>query len=204
MPIILTSNGLSSAKVVKFFKNLADSGLKNAAIVVTADPVYRENNWIAVSIKEKFNEIGFSSSFFDIEINPSDQLLEFDIVFFIGGNPYYLLNQLRRSHTDDILRVMLLQRKVISGSSAGCIVMGQTIALINEFDPQMNAEVGLTDFSGLGLTTVNLCPHYSRYIDRYENFEERICRVERDEKITITRINDGEAIVIDGENVVKV
>ena len=204
MSIILTSNGLSSENIVDVFKQLSVSGLNKAAIVVTADPVYRQNNWIAVSIKEKFEEIGFATDFFDIEFSQPNRLLEFDVIFLIGGNPYYLLNQIRRTHTDDILRELLINEKVISGSSAGCIVLGQTIALINEFDPQMNVEVGLTDFSGLGLTSVNLCPHYSRYKDRYENFEERIIRVEANKNITITRINDGDAIIVDGEKLVKI
>lgn len=204
MSIILTSNGLSNEKVVDIFKQLSDSGLKKAAIVVTADPVYREKDWNAVNIKEKFDEIGFYTVFFDIEFNPPDQLLEFDVVFFIGGNPFYLLNQMRKTHTEIILRKLLLRRKVISGSSAGCIVLGQTIALINEFDPQMNTEVGLTDLSGLGLTSMNLCPHYSRYKDRYENFEQRIRQVEHNENLTITRINDGDAIIVDGDEITKI
>lgn len=204
MPIILTSNGLSSEKVVEVFKHLSDSGLKKAAIVVTADPVYRKDDWNVVSTKKKLDEIGFSTDFFDIEFTPPDQLLDFDIVFFIGGNPFYLLNQMRCTHTEKILREMLSKRKVVSGSSAGCIVLGQTIVLINEFEPQMNADVGLTDFTGLGITTINLCPHYSRYIDRYEKFEERICRVEQSQNISITRINDGEALIIDGENIAKI
>jgi len=181
-----------------YFKNLADSGLCKAAIVVTADPIYRTCNWNAVSTKEKFEEIGFSSSFFDIEFTPPDQLLEFDIVFFIGGNPFYLLNQIRRTHTGEALREMLFQGKVISGSSAGCIVLGETIALINEFDSQLNSDVGLFDFTGVGLTSVNLCPHYSRYVERYTNFEERIRLIEKTQNISITRVNDGEALIVDG------
>jgi dipeptidase E len=68
----------------------------------------------------------------------------------------------------------------------------------------MNDEIGLTDFTGVGLTNINLCPHYSKYVNRYDLFEERIRLVEQSHHIIVTRINDGEAIVIDHGKTIKI
>jgi dipeptidase E len=204
MPIILTSNGLCSEAIIDEFTKLLNSGFKKAAVVVTADPEYREKNWKAVSTRNELDNIGFNTSFFDIEFSSPSQLLDYDIIFFNGGNPFYLLNQIRKNQADSILHTLLSNGKIISGTSAGSIVLGGTIALIKELDPQMNEGIGLTDFTGIGLTNINLCPHYSKFINRYENFEERICLVERTQNIKVTRINDGEAIIIDNGQVVKI
>jgi dipeptidase E len=204
MTVILTSNGLCSPAIIEMYMKLFNTGFKKVAIVVTADPVYREKNWKAVSTKDEFDKIGFGTAFFDIEYSSPNGLFEYDILFFIGGNPFYLLNQMRKTHTDSTLHELLSNGKVISGSSAGSMVLGNTIVLINEFEPQMNNDIGLTDFTGVGLTNINLCPHYSKYINRYEKFEERIRFVEKTHTIKVTCINDGEAIIIDGGKISKI
>lgn len=178
MPIILTSNGLSSKAIIETYTKLFNTGFKNVAIVVTADPDYREKNWVAVNTKCEFEKIGFCVTFFDIEYSLPNKLFEYDTLFFIGGNPFYLINQIRKTHTDCILQQFLSSGKIISGSSAGSMVLGNTIVLINEFDPQMNNDIGLSDFTGVGLTNINICPHYSKYLTLYENFNERIILVE--------------------------
>jgi dipeptidase E len=203
MSVILTSNGLTSKSIIDAYTKLFESGYKKAVIIVTADPEYREKDWNAVGTKHEFDKIGFQSSFFDIEYSSPGLLLEFDLLFFIGGNPFYLIDQMRKTFTNSVLRELLLKGKVISGSSAGCIVLGETIALINEFEPQLNIGIGLTEFSGVELTNINICPHYSKNISRYENFEDRIRLVEKTQNVKITRINDGEAITIDDGIVIK-
>lgn len=204
MPIILTSNGLSSRSIINEYIKLFNNGFTRAAIIVTADPEYREKNRKAVITKSEFEKIGFNTTFFDIEFSSPNLLLEYDILFFIGGNPFYLLKQIRNTHADVILHELILKGKLVSGFSAGSIVLGEDISLINEFDPQMNNGIDLADFTGVGLTEINLCPHYSRFINRYEDFEKRIQLVEKSINKKITRINDGEAIIIDGEQVVKI
>lgn len=204
MSIILTSNGFSSQSIIQQYIDLYNRGFIKASIVVTADPEYREKDWHAIKAKEILEGIGFNVDFFDVEFSDPKALFKYDVIHFIGGNPFYLLNQIQITHADIVLKEALLSGKVISGASAGSIILGTNISLIQEFDPQMNNEVNITNLSGVGLTGINLCPHYSKFSSRYNNFEERICKVEKYNKIKITRINDGEAIVIDNKNALKI
>ncbi|MFA6941529.1 MAG: Type 1 glutamine amidotransferase-like domain-containing protein [Clostridiaceae bacterium] len=91
-----------------------------------------------------------------------------------------------------------------SGASAGSIVLGTTIELVHEFEMNMNDNIGLTDFTGADITEINICPHYSRFINRYNNFEERICKVENKYNISVNRINGGEAIIVDNNSIIKI
>jgi dipeptidase E len=199
MSLILTSNGLSSQAIFNKYQDLFDKGLRKVAIVVTADPEYREKDLYAINTKGTFENIGYLVDFFDIEFTSPEYLKEYDIIYFIGGNPFYLLDQIRKTNTGRVLQEIYSNGNVISGSSAGSIVLCSTICLINEFDPQMNTDTNLIDFEGVHLTCLNICPHYSRLINKYENFEERICKVERKNNIKITRLNDGEAILIEND-----
>lgn len=203
MTMILTSNGLSSSEIINEYKQLYEEGYKKVAIVVTADPVYREKDIHAIRVKEILEGINFEVSYFDIDFRESRDLLSFDIIYFIGGNPYYLLEKIRKTKTESVLKQCLSQSKVISGASAGCIVLGDTIKLVDEFDCQLNEEVGITDLSGIKLSKINVCPHYSQFLNKYKNFEKRICQLEKKLKTKMVRINDGEAIILNNENTIK-
>jgi len=122
----------------------------------------------------ELEKLGLEVTFFDIEIQSPE-----------------LLEELER----------YIKSKIVIGASAGSMVFGSTIALIHEFDPQLNEPVYLTDFSGLGLTNINICPHTSRFVERYDNFLERIEAFEKRSNTQITRIDDGQAVFIDGDNV---
>jgi dipeptidase E len=204
MCIILTSNGLTSSSIIDEYKQLFLNGYKSVAIVVTADPIYREKDVKAISSMNIFKSIGFNVRFFDIDYDEPIKLFDYDIIYFIGGNPFYLLHSIRKTKTDIILKKCLHENKVISGASAGSIVLGETIILVNEFDSQLNKEVGVNDLSGVKLTNINICPHYSRFQNKYDNFEKRIYAIEKSNNIDITRINDGEAIIIKRDLVKKI
>lgn len=192
--VILTSNGLTSEKVCKEFASIYESGVKNVGIVVTADNIYKEESWLAIKAKESFMRLGFKTEFIDIDYYSGD-LERYDLLYFIGGNPFYLKNALSLNKSKiDIVRYCNNSDKVISGASAGAIVLGTTLELIKEFDSQLNDEVGLKDLTGLKLCQINICPHYSKFINRYDNFEERIRNVEARIGSSIIRLNDGEAI----------
>ncbi len=62
MPVILTSDGLSSQAIIETFSKLLNAEFKKAAIVITADPKYREKNRKAVSTKKEFEIIGYQSN----------------------------------------------------------------------------------------------------------------------------------------------
>lgn len=200
---ILTSNGLTSDGIIEEFYHLHNTGLSTVAIIVTADHIYKEKSWLALDAKESFEKIGFKTSFIDIDHFDSD-LQTYDIIYFIGGNPFYLANALIKNEEALKLKEYCREKyKVISGASAGAIVLGTSLELIHEFDPQLNNEVGVTSFSGLNLYPLDICPHYSRFVNKYNNFENRIQQIENKFSLNIIRLNDGEALVYEDYEIKK-
>lgn len=194
--LVLCSNGLSSKKIKEYIsKKLVSS--RTAALVVTADNEYKENNYHVSRCVEELESMGLSVDTFDLDKQPADLLLDYDVVEFIGGNPYYLLHSIRVNDAEEILGE-IATKKILVGWSAAAFVFGPTLELVNCYSPEMNF-LGLTDLNGLSLTDVQVLPHYNKFLSRFEKFEEKCCDYEKQYNVSVIRINDGEGVFIEEE-----
>ena len=132
---------------------------------------------------------------FDLDKQPAELLLDYDVVEFIGGNPYYLLHSIREHNATEILKE-IATNKILIGWSAAAFVFSPTLELVNCYSPEMNF-LGLTDLRGLSLTQIQVLPHYSKFLSRFDRFEERCCEYEKEHNVNVIRINDGEGVFID-------
>lgn len=189
--LLLCSDGLTNSKLQNCVKEF---GGKTAALVVSADHVYKEKNYHVPRVTEELQQCGLTVDLFDLDIQCVNELLCYDVIEFIGGNPYYLLKLLRECHAEKIL-TEFAQNRCLIGWSAGAIVMGPTIGIIDVFSPEMN-QWGLTDLTGMNLTDVQILPHYDKFLNRYDKLEERCLKYEKENLCQVIRLNDGEGIVI--------
>ena len=194
--LVLCSNGLSSNKILAYMKEKVVS-CKTAALVVTADNEYKENNYHVARCIKELETLDLKVDVFDLDKQPASILLQYDVVEFIGGNPYYLLHSIRENNAQEILRD-IAQNKVLIGWSAAAFVFSPTLELVNCYSPEMNF-IGLTDLSALSLTEIQVLPHYNRFLSKFENFEEKCCEYEKEHDVRVIRINDGEGVFIDEE-----
>ena len=195
--IVLTSNGLSSDKLLNALREHIKTG--KAAIVVTADNVYKEKNYHVERLTKELEALGLSVECFDYDSQSPSELISYDVVEMIGGNPYYLLNSIRKNKFTDTLD-HFAKTKCIIGCSAGAIVLTPTLNLIDIYSPEMNI-VNLEDLSACNLTGIQILPHYSKFTKRYDNFEKRCLEYERANNCKVVRLNDGEGIIIENERV---
>ena len=86
--LILCSNGLSSSALKSSLSSTIKSG--KSALVVTADNEYKENNYHVARCISELNSLHLDVDIIDIDKQPIQDLLIYDVVEFIGGNPYYL------------------------------------------------------------------------------------------------------------------
>ncbi len=195
--IVLTSNGLSSDKLLNALQMHIKQG--KAALVVTADNEYKEKNYHVERLTKELETLGLSVECFDYDNQSPSELMSYDVVEMIGGNPYYLLNSIKKNNFTDALDYFA-KNKCIIGCSAGALVLTPTLNLIDIYSPEMNI-VDLKDLSACNLTDVQILPHYSKFIKRYVNFEERCLQYERTNDCKVVRLNDGEGIIIENERV---
>jgi dipeptidase E len=124
----------------------------------------------------------------------AEHLAGFDVLYIQGGNTFYLLNQLRRSGADTIIRDLVTgDRAVYCGISAGSVVAGPDIAVAGWSPEWDHNEVELADLAGLGLVSFILSPHY-------EQKDASLIAARLPLPHPIMALKDGQAWVVDGED----
>lgn len=193
--LVLCSNGLSSEQLLAAISNRL-SDCSTAALVVTADNEYKEENYHVARCIEELESLNLSVDVVDLDKQSATVLQNYDVVEFIGGNPYYLLHVIRESNAIETLK-SIADNRVLIGWSAASFVFSRTLELVNRYSPEMNF-LNLTDLSGLALTHIEVLPHYSKFVERFDSFEETCCDYEKQQGVKVIRLNDGEGVIIDG------
>ena len=192
--IALLSNGITSEALRNALRKYI-SPLSSAAVVVTADNEYKERNYHVPRVINELKELGLSVDTFDLDTQEAYELLKYDVVEFIGGNPYYLLNSIYVHNASAVIK-QLAEERVLLGWSAGAMVFTPSIEIVDILTPEINI-VPLDDLEGLCLTNTHLIPHYNKFLKRFDKLED-ICKAyEQDHNCSVVRLNDGDGIIID-------
>lgn len=138
--LLLTSNGLSTAKLKSEFRRLLgdDPGSKTAWYIPTAalaeSWTQRDVRQAAAKLQASFN-LG-RVEIIDVEHVKGESLIKalaelggVDVVWAEAGNTYALRHHLRTSGADDLIREALYGGALYVGSSAGSIVAGRTVQM---------------------------------------------------------------------------
>lgn len=196
--LLLTSSPYLSQNIT----NLIVSSIGNevekckAAIIPTAARELKKNQNGAKGIYKIFTDCGFKEvELIDIEFENPQILIDFDLIFMTGGDPFYLLMQLKRSGADNILKELYARGVFLAGSSAGAMVYGKDIRLAKCFNKlcQQNEQ---EDLSGLSLLPSLVLPHTTFLRKEYPYFEKRVSECENQAGFPVLFIDDDEAILI--------
>jgi len=174
------------------------SELKAAFIPTAGDP-YGDKGFVYVD-REKLVEMGFNV--IDIDLKDIDEptleakLTGIDLVLVAGGNTFYLLDKVKKSGFDKVIKKMLDKGLIYVGSSAGSILCCPTIEGARRFDDPNDAP-DLTDYSGLNLFDKVIIPHAHK-----EKYAERIKQTttEMNERgLEVITLTDDQAVIVTDE-----
>jgi dipeptidase E len=198
--LLLTSCGFYTNSIRNKFKELLNDYPSNLSVgIITTASEQKSNNRFAIQAKEEFLTMGFNIvEFIDVEFDDIKCLDEHDIIYINGGNPFYLLHHLKKSGADEKLKELSERDVIIVGVSAGSVILGPDIRIVDFFTPQLNT-IRLKDFTGLKITDTVVFPHYDRE-DLFPNaltIEERLLKYEEEFQQKVLRLTDNEAVLID-------
>ena len=112
------------------------------------------------SARKLFNKLGAAVTEIDISteayLTIQSVFEDADVIYFTGGNSFFLMDQLRKTGTDELLKKELEKGKLMIGESAGAIICAPTIQYIEQMDEKPedysqedDAGLGLIDLQGL-------------------------------------------------------
>lgn len=196
--LLLTSSGIDSSCIRPAFSR-SINGCASAVIVTTASREYKEKSKHAVATYNTFLSLGLKQvDFLDVEFENASNLFVYDVIYIVGGHPFYLMHHLRLSGADAILREINTQGKAfITGSSAGAVVLGPDLRIVKAFDPDLSESY--EDFAGIGLLPFTILPHVNRWEEKILNLDERLKAFSDDTSLPVKTIRDHEALLIDSE-----
>ncbi len=195
MKLYLTS--VASQSLDKIVQELPQkpAELKVLFIPTAADTYAKDNRPWFDADRDKFIELGFKLEDFDLKGKSEDEvraaLSKTDIIFVSGGNTFYLLEHVKKSGFDKVLRELKDSDKIYIGSSAGSIILGPNIEPIKSFDDPSAAK--LDNYDGIGLVDFVVLPHWGK--EKYAARQEKVIK-EFDKKYKLKPIKDGEMITV--------
>ena len=169
--------------------------LKVVFIPTAADTYAKDNRPWFDADRGKFIELGFQLEDFDLKGKSEEEvratLSKADIIFVSGGNTFYLLEKVKQSGFDKVLRKLKASDKIYIGSSAGSVIVGPNTEPIKDFDDPSAAD--LDSYEGIGLVDFVVLPHWGK--EKYAVKQEAVIK-EFGNKYKLKPIKDGEMVVV--------
>lgn len=206
--LFLLSKGLETEALKQAFLDFLDTEVNNqtVAVIVNASSSDKKKVKKVKKVKSRFHEIGFDSTkieLFDVMKRNPRELVEYDIIYTLGGNPFLLLDEVKKSGAGAVLYEIAYEYKdkVLMGYSAGTLLLGPNMELMNAVDSLLGFnEMQLTELRCLELYDFLIFPHYDEFTSEVEGLAEAIRQFEANSSFKIIRLNDDEGIMIrDGQ-----
>ena len=190
--LILTSEACES--LVKF-KSFLKKGMRVAFITTAADP-YEDKSFVE-NDRDKLIELGLKVVDYDMKKKNKSKLLsdlrDFNVIFVSGGNTFYLLEKMRESGFDKIIKQLLSNGIIYIGSSAGTIIAGPDIYPTYRLD---NAELApkLNGYKGFSLVNFCIFPHWGSEHFRGLYLNKRLEHAYYDKQVPLVALTDSQYV----------
>ncbi len=171
--LLLTSAGFENHRIGETFLELVHTSPSEITVIFipTASRTKEEMKYVEMARKEiiglgvKKEHVKTLDLDHDIRYQ---EVKDYNVIYVCGGNTFYLLQKVRETGFDMIVKQFVDDGKLYVGVSAGSILACPSIEIALPFD-ENDAEI--TDFRGLGLVDVVITPHYTakekRIIDKW-------------------------------------
>lgn len=193
----------SSSNTIGFLTELFEKKPEDISIIfitTAAKPYGNDVPWMYADI-DALKALGCSVDLLDlegmIEAELREKLGHYDVIFVSGGNTYYLLDHVRKSGFDKVVKDLVGLGKIYAGTSAGAILATPTIDSAKDADDASVAP-DLKDLTGLGFVDFCIIPHYDK--KEYQAYWQTIIS-DWDRSELLYLLNDDEAILINGKTI---
>lgn len=157
----------SFSEVACLFQNFVKEDLQNKSVtfIPTASKVEDYKGHVEQD-QQAFIDLGITVDILELATASKKEIetkLEAnDFIFVSGGNTFYLLQEMRRSGADELIKAQILQGKIYIGTSAGSVIMSPDITYLEAMDDKSKAPL-LTNYKGLHLIEEYPLVHYQNF-----------------------------------------
>lgn len=173
---------------------------KKAIFIPTAGDPYDNKDFIEAD-KITLKKYGIDVSEMDVKNKNEEEIREMidgaDIVLVAGGDTFYLMEKLKESGADKIIKEFITRGGIYIGSSAGSIICCPTIEGAEDFDDP-NLAPKLDNFDGMGIFRDVIIPHThkEKYFERVKKATERL----ESKGYKVYPLTDDDVLFFDGDS----
>ena len=189
--IVLTSCGIRNEDFKdRFYRIVSKEEIKNKKVlyITTASDGEEDDDksWMDEEYKTIL-DLGINeSNIIEYKIGNDINIDDFDIIYMMGGNTFYLLDVIRKTGFDKIIVDFINKGKIYIGSSAGSEILGNSIDVALGYDDN---NVNMIDFTGLKIVNALIVPHSNRK-------EVFVSELKNKTKENVITLYDGDGIII--------
>ena len=189
--IVLTSCGIRNGDFKdRFYRIISKEEIESKKVlyITTASDGEEDDDksWMAEEYKTIL-DLGINeSNVTEYKIGNDINIDNFDIIYMMGGNTFYLLDVIRKTGFDKIIMDFINKGKIYIGSSAGSEILGNSIDIALGYDEN---NVNMIDFTGLKIVNALIVPHSNRK-------EIFISELKNKTKENVITLYDGDGIII--------
>ena len=188
--IVLTSCGIIDNELKSQFYNLLNKDISEIKLLYITIAVDGEKNTDRTWLEEEYAtilDLGIKEeNIKEYKYEENTDFEDYDAIFMIGGNTFYLLKELREKKLDEKIIHAINNGVIYIGSSAGSIILGKTIETALPYDENW---VNLEDFEGLNMVDAIIIPHANRNQEFIKEAKDRY-------KDKIIELHDDYGVVI--------
>lgn len=200
MKLFLSSIGIPEKYNSQFCKLVGKSfdEIKMIFCPTAADPY--KNKWFVDEDRKSFEKVGMEikeldlKDYVDKEIKLENNLDWGDVIYFSGGNSFYLNYWMREVGFKEVMLRLFKKGKVYAGGSAGAVVAGSSIAPVEFLDHPEEVPIRIDE--GLNFIDYSILPHWG-YEKYDEDYKLVMNRYGDDKRFKLMRLANDEAIVVD-------
>jgi dipeptidase E len=174
---------------------------KTVVFIPTAGNVETDKTYID---RDKAALIDLGLTVDELDVSTADKedikkkLADADMIYVEGGNTFFLLQELKRTGTDELIKEQIKKGKLYIGCSAGSIIASKNIEYVGlidnvELGPELNG-----DYSALDIVDFYIVPHITTIIF-LESTKNAINEYE--DKLELKPINDCQVVTVKGEEI---
>ncbi len=204
--ILLTSSIATSAE--HLYKNfLQDKNYKTVLFIDTAaENDTEDGDWLIADLDSLKNQ-DLQVDRYTLTNHSKNEIKEkidnYDIIYMCGGNTFYLLQQMQKTNSLELIRDEVLDGKPYIGTSAGSLITSKDIAPTERLDTRDEAP-DLKDTYGLDLVDFLTLPHWGGDYFRYIYLSERMEKMYDDIDHKYILLNDYQYVHVNEEGYIKI
>jgi dipeptidase E len=188
--------------VADLFTDFIDCELagKTVTFIPTA-ALHEKVNFYVKSGKKALEKLGLKVE--ELELSTANQtdilskLQNNDFIYVTGGNTYFLLQELKRTGADKIIKEQILSGKPYLGESAGSIILSPDIEYVKDMD-DCEIAADLKGFDALHVIDFYPLPHHKCF--PFQKAVEKIISKYED-TLDLKPITNSQVILVNGDDV---